>query len=114
MTTSRTKVKSPFRALAVLLATVPIVSVHAVNTSTERQINLRAPSQDLPVTREYFYVGGHYTDNGAGQHILKNQMYVEKLSSAYTSKQCPLVFIHGQAQTGTVRGFSHQSDTYLC
>lgn len=55
--------------------------------------------------RTYFYVGGGYTEDGAGGHIFKDQMYVEKLTPA-TSRRTkqnpsPIVLIHGQGQTGT-------------
>lgn len=50
------------------------------------------------------YVGGQYILNSAGQHVFADQMYVEKLTpAAGVTKPYPIVFIHGQAQTGTVR-----------
>lgn len=43
-------------------------------------------------------------DDGAGGHIFRDQMYVEKLQPAGgATNKTPVVFIHGQAQTGTVR-----------
>lgn len=51
--------------------------------------------------REYFYIGGSYVNTTTG-HLFANQMYVEKLIPNKSSKPYPLVFIHGQAQTGTV------------
>lgn len=60
---------------------------------------------ETPVSREYFYAGGRYVDDGSGtgQHIFEDQMYVEKLTPAVNStKPYPLVFIHGQGQSGTV------------
>jgi hypothetical protein len=51
--------------------------------------------------REYFYVGGNYINTTSG-HLFVNQMYVEKLVPKKSSQPYPLVFIHGQAQTGTV------------
>ncbi|KAF4634792.1 hypothetical protein G7Y89_g3314 [Cudoniella acicularis] len=67
-----------------------------------------APTSGFPVTtsgeafvaRDYFYVGGNYVEVGNG-HIFSNQMYVEKLSPFKASQPYPLVFIHGQGQTGT-------------
>lgn len=62
-------------------------------------------TQETPVSRQYFYAGGRYTDDGTGlgRHIFEDQMYVEKLSPALSyPKQYPLVFIHGQGQSGTV------------
>ena len=59
---------------------------------------------EVPAQREYMYVGGQYTLNSVGQHVFANQMYVEKLTpAAGATKPHPIVFIHGQAQTGTVR-----------
>ncbi|OCK81654.1 alpha/beta-hydrolase [Lepidopterella palustris CBS 459.81] len=59
--------------------------------------------QETPCTRKYFYTGGHYADDGTGNHIFKDQMYVEQLTPLHTGprKPYPIVFIHGQAQTGT-------------
>lgn len=51
--------------------------------------------------REYFYVGGSYVNTTSG-HLFANQMYVEKLIPKKSTQKYPLVFIHGQAQTGTV------------
>lgn len=53
--------------------------------------------------REYFYAGGSYADDGKGGHIFKDQAYVEHLTPVSgATKRYPIVFIHGQAQTGTV------------
>lgn len=58
---------------------------------------------EVPSIRSYFYVGGGYVDDGAGGGIFRNQMYVEKLVPVGGAKQrTPIVFIHGQAQTGSV------------
>ncbi|KAL8655172.1 MAG: hypothetical protein Q9210_001044 [Variospora velana] len=58
---------------------------------------------ELPYSREYFYVGGQYADDGSGtgEHIFENQMYVERLEPVNFRKPHPIIFIHGQAQTGT-------------
>jgi hypothetical protein len=53
--------------------------------------------------RYYFYLGGHYADDGKGGHIFEESLYVEQLIPAGgVSKKYPLVFIHGQGLTGTV------------
>ena len=55
--------------------------------------------------RTYFYIGGRYIDDGNddGQHVMVEQMYVEKLSPVDVVKHpWPLVFIQGAGQTGTV------------
>ena len=52
--------------------------------------------------REYFYVGGEYTDSAAG-HLSHSQMYVEKLSTNEGSHQpYPIIFVHSGGQSGTV------------
>ena len=66
---------------------------------------MNTTSQETSVSREYFYAGGQYVDDGTGtgQHVFKDQIYVEKLSPGVKCpKPYPLVLIHGQAQTGTV------------
>ena len=64
----------------------------------------RGQCGEVPAQRSYMYVGGQYIQNGAGQHVFADQMYVEKLTpAAGVTKPHPIVFIHGQAQTGTVR-----------
>jgi hypothetical protein len=88
------------------VVTSPLLKAAAdKQTSVRRQLNLNMASQEAFVSREYFYAGGRYVDDeaGKGQHIFSGQMYVEKLTPDVTSpKPYPLVFIHGQAQTGTV------------
>ncbi len=77
----------------------------AGQTSARRQADMNTTSKETPVSREYFYVGGRYVDDGKGkdQHIFSDQMYVEKLTPDVSCpKPYPLVFIHGQGQTGTV------------
>ncbi|KAL8670911.1 MAG: hypothetical protein Q9168_004578 [Polycauliona sp. 1 TL-2023] len=52
--------------------------------------------------RTYFYVGGRYDGTGMGMHVIKDQMYVERLQPVGGARmRYPLVFVHGQAQTGT-------------
>jgi len=59
--------------------------------------------KNAPHTRKYFYAGGHYADDGTGNHIFKDQVYVEQLTPLNgPTKPHPIVFIHGQAQSGTV------------
>lgn len=68
-----------------------------------------APTQNFPsstvgeafAARSYFYVGGNYVEQGSG-HVFSNQMYVERLVPLKPTQTWPLVFIHGQGQTGTV------------
>ena len=79
-------------------------AVASDQTRDRRQaLNRRTATQESLMRREYFYIGGLYVDNGEGQNVFKDQMYVEKLSP---SRECPdatpMVFIHGAGQTGTV------------
>lgn len=62
-----------------------------------------AAAPEEPSIRSYFYVGGQYVDNGSGEHVFSDQMYVERLLPADgITQDAPVVLIHGQAQTGTV------------
>ncbi|KAF2234675.1 alpha/beta-hydrolase [Viridothelium virens] len=57
---------------------------------------------EFPSSRTYFYVGGHYLSDGTDSDVYTDQMYVERLTPvAGTSRSEPIIFIHGQAQTGT-------------
>ena len=63
----------------------------------------RSPNGETPYTRSYFYIGGEYVDDGSGDHIFRDQMYVEKLTPISGGTQrVPVVIIHGLGQTGTV------------
>lgn len=64
---------------------------------------------ESPSRRSYFYVGGHYQDDGKGenQHIMTGQMYVERLIPIDGVKhKWPLVSVHGAGQTGIVSPIS--------
>lgn len=83
--------KSLFLAIAFTSLTRALpVNNHARNTKGETFSS-----------REYFYIGGSYVQMGSG-HLFTDQMYVEKLSPLEPRQPYPLVFIHGQAQSGTV------------
>jgi hypothetical protein len=99
--------------LLIAATMIPLLKTAVVEPkSVHRQLDMNATSQETPVIREYFYVGGRYVDDGTGtgQHIFQDQMYVEKLRLAISCPKAspisPLVFIHGQGQTGTVSLFS--------
>ncbi|KAI5459718.1 Alpha/beta hydrolase family-domain-containing protein [Mariannaea sp. PMI_226] len=80
-----------------LIGTVAAAPSDAVASSTSS-----TSSSAASYVRTFFYVGGSYVDDGAGGHIFRDQMYVEKLVPAYGATQAvPIVLIHGQAQTGT-------------
>ncbi|KAL8994993.1 MAG: hypothetical protein Q9169_005192 [Polycauliona sp. 2 TL-2023] len=53
-------------------------------------------------SREVYYVGGHYKlDASSGQEVLVDQVYVEKLTPARSTRQpFPLVFFHGGGYSG--------------
>ena len=59
---------------------------------------------EVPMIRDFFYIGGVYVSDGAGGHIYRDQMYVERLQPTRhsSSSKPPIVIFHGQAQTGTV------------
>lgn len=62
-----------------------------------------ASSTETPHTRKYFYTGGQYVADSDGDHTWTDQLYVEQLTPVGgATKANPIVFIHGQAQTGTV------------
>ncbi|KAF4972717.1 hypothetical protein FSARC_782 [Fusarium sarcochroum] len=65
-------------------------------------LNSSQSLSEVPYIRSYFYAGGEYAEDGSGGHIFRDQMYVEKLVPFLGATQDePIVFIHGQAQTGT-------------
>jgi len=71
---------------------------------------LLAIAADVPHTRKYFYVGGHYVNDTIGGHIMRDQMYVEQLAPAMgPSQPYPVIFIHGFGQTGTVQTSKNHS-----
>ncbi len=49
--------------------------------------------------QEQFFVGGRYTDDGTGDHIMVGQMHVRRHGPADGTK-VPVVLLHGGAQTG--------------
>ncbi len=53
-----------------------------------------------PFTREFFYVGGKYTQV-PGSEVMTGQMYVEVLHPQKVTRKYPLVFFHGLGQTAT-------------
>jgi hypothetical protein len=56
-----------------------------------------------PCVRSFFYVGGYYADDGKGGHVVRDQMYAEKLLPVRgASQDLPIILIHSQGQTGTV------------
>lgn len=73
--------------------------------SPERKYGTETALSELPYAREYFYVGGRYADNGkgTGEHVFKEQMYVEQLTQVRgASKKYLVILIHRAAQSGTV------------
>ena len=63
----------------------------------------KSGSSESPDSRSYFYVGGRYVEDEKGQHVMTDQMYVEKLLPLNgVQHPWPIVFIHGGGQTGTV------------
>ena len=68
--------------------------------------NLQGPvlskAKEAFASRNYFYVGGSYVDDGNGGHVFTDQMYVEHLVPMKVSQKYPLLLIHGGGQTGSV------------
>ena len=64
-------------------------------------INYVIARDETLAIRDYFYAGGSYVNTSAG-YIFTGQMYVEKLSPVSITQPYPIIFIHGQGQTGTV------------
>lgn len=63
----------------------------------------KSDSSESLHSRSYFYVGGRYVEDEKGQHVMTDQMYVEKLLPlSGVQHPWPIVFIHGGGQTGTV------------
>src|ERR1700733_14137853 len=53
-------------------------------------------AQHTPSTREFFYVGGKYTND-----VMAGQMYVEVMGPARDPRQYPMVLFHRTPQTAT-------------
>ncbi|RDA88846.1 hypothetical protein CP532_5498 [Ophiocordyceps camponoti-leonardi (nom. inval.)] len=53
--------------------------------------------------RDFFYVGGHYeVDESGGGHVMRGQMYVERLRPVIgVTQPYPVLMIHGMGMTGT-------------
>ena len=65
-------------------------------------------AQDVPHTRDFFFVGGGFVDTTSDPFVpkgkmLAGQVYVERLKPVSPSKKkYPIVLIHGHGQIGTV------------
>lgn len=69
-------------------------------------------SLEVAHIRSFFFVGQNYVDNGKGEHVFTNQLYVERLQPAGgITKAAPVLLMHGNGQTGTVSARFH-FDTY--
>ncbi len=62
--------------------------------------DIPAQDQSAIARRGFFYVGGQYAGEGAGQ-VMRGQMYVEAVVPREIRQPYPLVLIHGAAQTAT-------------
>jgi hypothetical protein len=80
-----------------------VISLAATIFTTSLAATRDNNKSEVPSIRSYFYVGGGYVSDGAGGEVFRDQMYVERLLPVEgAKKETPIVFIHGQAQTGTV------------
>lgn len=76
-----------------------LISITGANAAAHTPV---VSSAEVAYHRNYLYVGGQYVQDSSGGHIFTDQMYVEKLTPTQgVTKEHPIVFIHGQAQTGT-------------
>lgn len=64
-------------------------------------------------SRDYFYVGGEYVTISTNNTLFVNQMYVEHIVPSRIEQPYPIVFIHGQGMTGTVRTIPFPSLDYF-
>ncbi|KAK7415750.1 hypothetical protein QQX98_005663 [Neonectria punicea] len=91
-----------FFTLPVVVAALLGCASAAPNKRTSDSSSSSSAPSEVPYVRSYFYAGGQYVDDGSGGHIFRDQMYVEKLVPVDgVTQKVPIVFIHGQAQTGT-------------
>ena len=83
-----------------------VTTLFSIVTRSQSNGSKVGSSNEIPYIRDYLYSGGRYADDGSrkGQHVFMDQIYVERLAPVNgETKTYPIVFIHGQAQTGTVR-----------
>ena len=76
------------------------------STTVSSLFSDRAPisdSQEVFAARTYFYTGGKFVKTSEMETFMTGQIYVERLEPRMVKKKHPLVFIHGAAQSGSVR-----------
>ncbi|RDA94962.1 hypothetical protein CP533_0121 [Ophiocordyceps camponoti-saundersi (nom. inval.)] len=57
---------------------------------------------EVAYVRDFFYVGGHYEVDASGGHVMRGQMYVERLRPVDgVTQPYPVLMIHGMGMTGT-------------
>lgn len=89
-----------------LIATATLLAAVSGSAYADGSSSVSAAPSEVAAIRSFFYAGGGYAADGNGGHIFREQMYVERLQPAKGATQPnPIVFIHGQAQTGTVSAF---------
>ncbi|XEU95063.1 hypothetical protein FSHL1_000347 [Fusarium sambucinum] len=85
-----------------ILAAAVAATIGKYSDVVTRALVAHDVNSEVPAIRSFFYTGGQYVDDGEGGHVLRGQMYVEKLTPAKgPSQETPIVMIHGVAQTGT-------------
>ncbi|KAM0502458.1 hypothetical protein ACHAP8_004003 [Fusarium lateritium] len=88
-----------------ILAAAVAATIGKYSDVVTRALVAHDVNSEVPAIRSFFYTGGQYVDDGEGGHVLRGQMYVEKLTPAKgPSQETPIVMIHGVAQTGTPDG----------
>lgn len=98
-----------------LIATATLLAAISGSAYADGPNSVSAAPSEVAAIRSFFYAGGGYADDGAGGHIFREQMYVERLQPAKgITRPTPIVFIHGQAQTGTVSPIIFISSHIFC
>src|SRR5882672_5523158 len=89
--------------LAALFLGVP----HGTHAQKENSSSAMPPASIPTFSTEnlgreaFFYVGGQYT-GPAGKEVMHGSMYVEVMVPKQIRQKYPIVFFHGNGQTGTV------------
>lgn len=69
-----------------------------------KAVSAECSSREIPIARDYFYVGGQYVYESAySSSIYSDQIYVEKLSPPQgASQSSPLLFVNAGVPSGAV------------
>lgn len=88
------------RFVRVLFVVVILIQVPG-HVAAERGDDSDVELDQQAAYRDFFYVGGEYVTGSTGESLMKNQMYVERLTTRRNPTQpYPLVLIHGKSMSG--------------